>query len=97
MPDSGQLYVSITGLSCTTDDGTKQIKVKAKDSAGNTTETVIAAFTYDTSAPEVAVDNVDYNRVSKVHIERRSGLETITGKYADECRFDIIPNEAIQA
>ena len=96
-PDSGQNYKSITGLSCTSGDGPKQIKVRAKDSAGNQTAIVIATFTYDTTDPEVEITTVDYNIVSKVHIERRSGLEVITGKYADECNFTFTPDEHIQA
>ena len=41
----------------------KTIYLKVKDNAGNVSGAASATFTYDTSAPEVTVSDIDYNRI----------------------------------
>ena len=63
--------------------------------------------TYDTSAPEVNVSNLDHNRISKVHEYRQATQESsgttadktthTTNHYADEVTYIITPSEAIHA
>jgi hypothetical protein len=55
------------------------------------------SFVYDTTAPVVAVSEIDFNRISKVNVERRNAAGTIVGKYADEVHFVLTPDSAIQA
>lgn len=94
---TGKDYQLVTGLYCTTGAGTKTIYLKVKDNAGNVSEAASATFYYDTTAPEVTVSDIDYNRISKVHAERRNADGLITGKYADETKFSFTPSVAIQA
>lgn len=94
---AGKDYQLVTNLYCTAGAGTKTIYLKVKDNAGNVSGAASATFTYDTSAPEVTVSDVDYNRISKVHSERRNTDGLIAGKYADETKFSFTPDVAIQA
>ena len=94
---AGKDYQLVTNLYCTAGAGTKTIYLKVKDNAGNVSEAVFATFVYDTSAPEVNISGVDYNRISKVHSERRNTDGLIAGKYADETKFSFTPSVAIQA
>lgn len=94
---AGKDYQLVTNLYCTAGAGTKTIYLKVKDNAGNISEAASATFTYDTSAPEVTVSDIDYNRISKVHSERRNNSGLIVGKYADETKFSFTPSVAIQA
>ena len=94
---AGKEYQLVTNLYCTAGAGTKTIYLKVKDNAGNVSEAVSASFVYDTSAPEVNISGVDYNRISKVHAERRNADGLIAGKYADETKFSFTPSVAIQA
>ena len=96
--DEGKEYMSITNLFCTSGDGPKNIYVVVKDNAGN--ETTIKdpkSFFYDTTLPIVTVSDIDYNRISKVHTERRNGSGLIVGKFADETHFTFKPDSVIQA
>ena len=94
---AGKDYQLVTNLYCTAGAGTKTIYLKVKDNAGNVSGAVSATFVYDTSAPEVTVSDIDYNRISKVHSERRNNSGLIVGKYADETKFSFTPDVAIQA
>ena len=94
---AGKDYQLVTNLYCTAGAGTKTIYLKVKDNAGNISAAVSATFVYDTSAPEVTVSDVDYNRISKVHSERRNNSGLTVGKYADETKFSFTPSVAIQA
>ena len=96
--DEGKEYMSITNLFCTSGDGPKNIYVVVKDNAGN--EMTIKdpkSFFYDTTLPIVTVSDIDYNRISKVHTERRNGSGLIVGKFADETNFTFKPDSVIQA
>ena len=96
--DEGKEYMSITNIFCTSGDGTKNIYVVVKDNAGN--EMTIKdpkSFFYDTTLPIVTVSDIDYNRISKVHTERRNGSGLIVGKFADETHFTFKPDSVIQA
>lgn len=95
---SGKEYQLVDNLYCTTGAGVKTIYLKVKDNAGNVSEVVSATFTYDTSAPTVAISGVDYNRISKVHSYRISSSDNkATNVYADETKFSFTPDVAIQA
>ena len=94
---AGKEYQLVTNLYCTAGAGTKTIYLKVKDNAGNVSEAVSASFVYDTTAPEVTVSDIDYNRISKVHSERRNSSGLTVGKYADETKFLFTPDVAIQA
>lgn len=94
---TGKDYQLVTNLYCTAGAGTKTIYLKVKDNAGNVSAAVSATFVYDTSAPEVNISDVDYNRISKVHSERRNSSGLIVGKFADETNFSFTPSAAIQA
>ena len=96
--DDGKEYMSITNLFCTSGDGIKNIYVVVKDNAGN--EMTIKdpkSFYYDTTLPIVTVSDIDYNRISKVHTERRNNSGLIVGKFADETYFTFTPDSVIQA
>jgi hypothetical protein len=96
--DDGKVYMTISDLYCTAGDGTKKIYVIVKDNAGNTMAlTDPKSFVYDTTAPVVAVSEIDFNRISKVNVERRNAAGIIVGKYADEVHFVLTPDSAIQA
>lgn len=94
------IYYATKDTSVTGDGTLKTIYVKIRDNAGNvTTKTV--TFTYDTSAPEVTVSDIDYNRISTVHelrLQTVAGtVSEIAGKFADEIHFTFTPSTAIQA
>lgn len=96
--DTGKEYMSITNLFCTSGDGPKNIYVVVKDNAGN--EMTIKdpkSFVYDTTLPIVTVSDIDYNRISKIHVERRNNSGLIVGKFADEIHFTFKPDSVIQA
>ena len=104
--EAGKDYVKTPVLYATQDtsstgDGTlKTIYVKIRDNAGNiTTKTV--TFTYDNSAPEVTVSDIDYNRISTVHELRfqtvGGTVSEIASKFADEIHFTFTPSTKIQA
>ena len=96
--DEGKNYMSIDNLFCTVGDGTKKIYVAVKDNAGNTmTLTDPKTFVYDTTAPLVAVSDIDFNRISKVHVERRNAAGIIVNKFADQVYFTLTPDSVIQA
>lgn len=94
---AGKDYQLVTNLYCTAGAGTKTIYLKVKDNAGNVSGAASATFYYDTTAPEVTVSDIDYNRISKVHSERRNNSGLTVGKYADETKFSFTPSVAIQA
>lgn len=94
---TGKDYQLVTNLYCTAGAGTKTIYLKVKDNAGNVSGAASATFYYDTTAPEVTVSDIDYNRISKVHSERRNNSGLTVGKYADETKFSFTPSAAIQA
>ena len=94
---TGKDYQLVTNLYCTAGAGTKTIYLKVKDNAGNVSGAASATFYYDTTAPEVTVSDIDYNRISKVHSERRNNSGLTVGKYADETKFSFTPSVAIQA
>lgn len=81
---TGKDYLVISGLSCTSGDGTKSVHAKAKDDAGNEITITSVSFVYDTTAPVVTIENVTDNDISKVHVYRNA-----TTKYADEVKFDL--------
>ncbi len=89
--------MTIKNMYCTSGDGNKTIYVKIKDAAGNVSDAKSFTFEYDTTAPEVTVSDIDYQRISKVHALRRSSTGTIAGKYSDETHFTFTPNSIIQA
>ena len=103
--DSGQDYMTISGLFCTVPDGKKEVYVKVRDNAGNILkdedgkETIIkASFIYDTTLPKAAIYDIDHNRISKVHSLRIRNSEcSFSDCYADECRFTFKPDSPIQA
>lgn len=96
--DEGKSYMSIRDLYCTVGDGTKHIYAKVRDNAGNiTTLTDPKVFEYDTTAPSVVIEDYDYNRISKVHVERRDTSGLIVGEYADQVHFTLKPDSEIQA
>lgn len=103
--DSGQDYMTITGLYCTVAEGDKEVYVKVMDNAGNILTDDLGveiitktAFYYDTTLPVVVVSNIDHHRISKVHTPRiRNGECNYENCYADECRFTFTPNSDIQA
>lgn len=95
-PDSGKDYKAITGLVVTLGDGTKTVNLKVKDSADRT-HLSTASFYLDMTAPDVVVSDVDYNRISKVHVLRRNNMGDISGKYADETHFTFTPDDYIIA
>ena len=98
--DSGQNYMTVTGLQFTTGDGQKTVTALLKDEAGNISATgASVTVTYDSSAPVIDITTApDYNIVSKQHTLRlsSSGAE-ISGKYNDTCIFTWSANEALQA
>jgi hypothetical protein len=102
--DSGKQYLTVRNLFCTsnpsgTTEEVKEVYLKLRDNAGNEIAAAVKQdFTYDTGVPTVSVENVDYNRISKVHELRRSNATTtISDKYCDEVHFTITPDEPIQA
>lgn len=98
--DSGQNYMTVSGLNLTSGDGLKTITAKLKDEAGNITSTAASASTtYDSAPPVIDVNAPDYNKVSKQHTLRRntSTAAEISGKYNDVCTFTWSANEALQA
>ena len=95
--DDGQTYMTISNLYCTSGDATKKVYVIIKDVAENE-ESAEASFIYDTTPPVVTVSDRDYDRLSKVHVERRSSATTLVeGKYADEINFTFSVDSKIQA
>ena len=95
--ESGQNYMKIDDMFCTSGDGTKTIYLKIRDNAGNISS-ASASFEYDTTAPEVEVANVDYNRISLMQTLRRTLADgEIAGKYNDQIHFTITSTSAIQA
>lgn len=93
--------ILVNNLYCTTGDGEKKIYLKVRDNAENTTQQLEVSFIYDTTPPTVDVENVDHNRISKVHEARHAGHVAEEGHesacFADECKFDIVPSEVIKA
>ena len=94
VPASGQNYVVISDLYATSGDGVKEIYVKVIDNAGNVTAAEKITFELDTAAPIVTVSDVDFNRISKIHVER---LGAGAGSFADEVKFTFTPDSLIQA
>ena len=94
-------------LYLTSPDGDKTVYIEVEDNAGNTHELHKQITTYDTSAPEVNVSNLDHNRISKVHEHRQATQESsgttadktthTTNHYADEVTYIITPSEPIKA
>ena len=95
-PDTGKDYKLVTGLVATQGDGTKTVYLKVKDSADRTHQSS-SLFYLDMTAPEVVVSDVDYNRISKVHVLRRNNGGDIADKYADETHFTFTPDDYIIA
>lgn len=93
----GNEFITINNLYSTVGDGVKEIYVLVRDNAGNETEAAKMSFELDTAAPIVVVSNVDYNRISKIHVERRNSEGAIAGKFADEVSFTFTPDSSIQA
>ena len=93
-PIEGQNYVLINDLYATSGDGIKEIYVKVIDNAGNVTSAEKLTFELDTKAPVVTVSDLDFNRISKVHVER---LGAGAGSFADEVKFTFTPDSMIQA
>jgi len=92
----GERAAMVLSKTCTDGDGLKEMYVKFKDAAGNISEATKASFTLDTTAPEPEAKDVDYNRISKVHVTRRDGAGAGT-KYADETCFTLDPKCTMQA
>lgn len=94
------IYYATQDTSSTGDGTLKTIYVKIRDNAGNVT-TKEVTFTYDTSAPEVTVSDIDHNRISTIHELRFQTVDgtasEIAGEYADEIHFRFTPSTAIQA
>lgn len=97
--DEGKPYKSISNLYCTSGDGVKNIYVQIRDNAGNESDvTTPKSFEYDTTEPVVVVKDIDFNRISKVHVERRNSAGILPEiKYADQVYFTIKPDSEIQA
>ncbi len=94
------VYYATKDTSVTGDGTLKTIYVKIRDNAGNIT-TKSVTFTYDTSAPEVTVSDIDFNRISTAHELRFQTVDgtvsNIAAKYADEIHFTFTPSTKIQA
>ena len=94
------VYYATKDTSSTGDGTLKTIYVRVRDNAGNVTDKTVT-FTYDTSAPEVTVSDIDFNRISTVQELRfhdvSGNISEIAGKYADEINFTFTPSTAIQA
>jgi len=97
--ESGQTYMLITGLKCTSGDGTKNVNLKVRDNAGNVSPLATQSFYYDTTPPTVEVSDIDYQQISKVHELRLSGTTPapVADKYADEMHFSFAPDSTCQA
>ena len=96
--DDGQTYMTLSDLYLTTPDGAKTIYLVVKDNAGNISAITSIEIELDTKAPTVAVSDIDYQRISKIHELRRSSAEaTIEGKYNDQMHFTFTPDSLIQA
>jgi hypothetical protein len=68
-----------------------------KDNAGNRSAKASAFFYLDPTKPEADIENLDHNRISKVHEYRNCIIEShLPGdSYADEVKFYIAPSEII--
>jgi len=86
-PETGTTSWRLSNQTCTDNEGTKTIVLNLKDEGGNESGNITASFVYDTTAPNVEVNNPDYNRISEVHSLRRNSSGTIADKYADEITF----------
>ena len=96
--DSGENYMTISGLILTTGDGLKTISVQLKDEAGNVSSAGTATVTLDTAPPVIDVNAPDYNRVSKQHTNRLDSTgAVIANKYNDVCIFTWSANEKLVA
>jgi hypothetical protein len=99
--DTGKTYMTIPKLFCTKGDGDKNIYVVVKDNAGNETPLVDPkSFVYDTTPPTLTLDysgDTFFNRISKVHVERRNTSGIMVGKWADITEFKLTTAEKIQA
>jgi len=88
--DSGKDYKNVATV-CTSGDGFKNFFARAMDNAGNITEQAGTGFEYDTTAPVPTINDVDHNRISKVHTNRlknESGTITTLTTYNDETKFN---------
>ena len=96
--DSGENYMTISGLTLTTGDGLKTISVQLKDEAGNVSSAGTATVTLDTAPPVIDVNAPDYNKVSKQHTNRLDSTgAVIANKYNDVCIFTWSANEKLVA
>lgn len=75
----------------------RTFNVVVRDNAGNESPVASASFYLDPSQPEVEVEDLDHNRISKVHDYRNCIVEahTKSDSYADEVKFYIAPSEII--
>lgn len=96
--DTGKDYMSVTDLEFTDTDGEKTVYVKIKDKAGNVAGPVSVTVTLDTSIPVIDVADVDYNVISKVHVDRRTGAGVvIEGAFGDMMTFSWSCGEKLTA
>lgn len=94
----GRQMMIISDLVFTEGDGEKKIYVVAIDNAGNETAHTEIIRTFDGTAPEIATLANDFDRISKVHVLRRSAATVeMTDKYADEVTVTFTPSENISA
>ena len=97
--DTGQSYMTISGLTFTASNGQKVITALLKDAAGNISPTgASVSILYDSSNPVIDVNAPDYNIISKQHTARlNSAGSVVTGKYNDTCIFTWSSNKPLQA
>ena len=90
--------ITVTAIAPTgTEKVARNFHVVVRDNAGNESPVASASFYLDPTKPEVDVQDLDHNRISKVHEYRNCIVEThLPGdSYADEVKFYIAPSEII--
>jgi hypothetical protein len=90
--------ITVTAIAPTgTEKVARTFNVVVRDNAGNQSPVVTASFYLDPSQPEVDVEDLDHNRISKVNAYRNCIVETHKpgDSFADEVKFYIKPSEII--
>ena len=90
--------ITVTAIAPTTEEKVaRNFHVVVRDNAGNESPVASASFYLDPTKPEADVQDLDHNRISKVHEYRNCIVEThLPGdSYADEVKFYIAPSEII--